>query len=187
MFLLLAGCGHVDEMPEVTSLAVDVYNHYADREEFTVALIGDYRTSRGTYNVVMFQAPDSAAWDLLDQEFIIIPRKKGPIIKGSREEVRERVWDTIDSYLSDVKQARENEEAALNPDLVKKEHEYTPAEQWIRKELSSKYSPTIGYMRLADNTNHILWLFFFASEEDLHAIINNLFDKIDTEKKPNNN
>ena len=63
----LASCRH-QALPEATAAAKAVYDHYADREGLTVALVGDYRTESGTYTAVMMQADDDSTWQrLLDE------------------------------------------------------------------------------------------------------------------------
>ena len=65
MLLLLAACQREADLPEATSAAKEVYLHYADRKDLTVALIGDYQG----YNAVMLQAQDAEGWLRLCEEF----------------------------------------------------------------------------------------------------------------------
>lgn len=64
-FNFLVGCQREDELPEATSAAKEVYLHYADRKDLTVALIGNYQG----YNAVMLQAQDNESWLRLCEEF----------------------------------------------------------------------------------------------------------------------
>ena len=69
LLLLLAGCRPKQEMPKTTAAAWEVYQHYADREDITVAFIGDYAADSCTFDLVMFQAPDSATFVQLRKDF----------------------------------------------------------------------------------------------------------------------
>lgn len=63
-FLSLASCQREETLPEATSAAQEVYLQYADREDLTVALVGDYKG----YNAVMLRADDAEGWLRLCKE-----------------------------------------------------------------------------------------------------------------------
>ena len=63
--MMLVCCQREPALPSATSAAKDVYQLYAQREDLTVAMIGDYQG----YNAVMLQAPDAEEWLELCEEF----------------------------------------------------------------------------------------------------------------------
>ena len=64
--LALAACQREEILlPEATTAAQQLYQQYADRQDLTVALLGEYEG----YNAVMLQADDREGWHRLLDEF----------------------------------------------------------------------------------------------------------------------
>lgn len=70
----LAACAKDSQLPESTSAAKKMYEKYSDRQDLTVAMIGNYSKGGDTYDALMLQALTDEAWDSLMVEFGIDPR-----------------------------------------------------------------------------------------------------------------
>ena len=180
VLLSVAACQRRVDMPETTSAAYDIYRMYADREDVTVAMVGDYTKDCASYNAVMLRARDSVVWRQLLEEFamdgaVSTARKAGRILYVSDEafqlncvcdRMRRYVDHKIDSIV-DVMQTKDIRSLIGEVDSNESHHSSLLD--------SALRNGDKGYVVVLDERQQVLWLFVFGDIPQLHAIIDHVF------------
>ena len=190
--LLLGACRHGGEVSEATSAAYDLYRQYADRDDLTVAFIGDYKSGDDTYNAVMLQATSTAAWDSLCGEFGITATLAA--VTDSAKPVRQVILTAVDqdSMLKDLPMIfgtlldAEKDSAVLamldtvdilslfedvDPDNAPDEFLSSILDQNNNLKSVANADGKSGYFLSADNEEQTLWLFFYSTQQELNQIL----------------
>ena len=163
---------------------------YADREDLTVALIGDYQG----YNAVMLQAQDAEGWLRLCEEFGVGKSVDAAALDSTRVssltigKVRSVDGDnlqTLNSLLGDDSVILGNI-LSIAPVNVLKDTSFSiiRREHWNQGILLDFSNTTDtgspqkevdlmhGYIVRDDSDALTLWLFFYSNEEEMNQILN---------------
>ena len=180
LVLGLTACKHDVPMPEPTSAAADLYRQYCNRDNLTVAMIGDYKTSSGTHNAVMLQASDSATWHALTEEFgvsAIVDTLSDPNTLSGLNNLPASV------QVLEIDADDEQDLAALVQHLVDsvtsagntpEPTSMTPPQQIVDIVTAHQH---IGYMLQVDPDEHILWVFFFDTTQQIEQVIHKIIEE----------
>lgn len=196
LLLLLAGCQQEPSLPKTTAAAWEVYQHYADREDVTVAFIGDYATDSGsyTYDLVMFQADDSISFAQIRKDFGLLTSEEIGRWNDTRGNIIDSIRSGVKSILDTIKEAYrhsntpENDKTPYSTQNTNRDVDSTIGKDTIEMVLShvndddvldfilevcDKYTP-MYYGTLTDHEKNILWVFFFDTKDNY----NNMMKKI---------
>ena len=192
--LLLASCHSRQPLPQSTSAAAEIYNLYAQREDLTVALIGNYHIGDNNFNAVMLQANDESQWDSLFRE-LRLPQNINPKEEANKTnamvirveadsntlahasgsslgaKLMQQIGQIVDSL--HLEEGNETEASASDGDPTSQDYTLEEFDSTKCNPLliaSRNYGKT-GYIILADIENFTLWLFFYSTEEELFSII----------------
>lgn len=185
LLLLLAGCRPKQEMPKTTAAAWEVYQHYADREDITVAFIGDYAADSCTFDLVMFQVPDSATFVQLKEEFGLLSVDKLGHWRGSRMSIADTIIEKSSHAFNSTEEARDlgakrtsNQNGKTDEEdtvdfiigkVIREDSVVRPGVALLRH-LCSKYSP-LYHTAVHDDEKQLLYLFFCDSQEQFNRQI----------------
>lgn len=169
--VFLCGCHLVDKGSDVTSAGSDVYRHYADREEFTVAFLGGYEESGNIYNIVMFRPVDSTGWALLDEEFNV------SLASAPRRKAEEGMLVGIKKFVGESAPTISDTSCAKKKDSLTdwNEYDYRPGELVLRT--AGAKNGQHYYLKIVDQTDRTLWVLFFDSVEEFQKLIDHQMTK----------
>ena len=152
--VLLVSCVGKTKYSETTALAYSVYQLYADREDVTVSLVGDYKVDTNSYTLLLFRTQDSISWIALLNEFGIQPETDLDIftLKTPRED------KNAVSALLDFAYEREYEDSIVLE---------------ANKDIRNSFLPEgyRGYMAFNFYETLSLWMFFFRNREEMESIV----------------
>lgn len=195
LIVLLSACHHDKALPEATIAAQEVYERYADRQDLTVALIGDYRG----YNAVMLKAQNAEGWLKLCEEMGVRPHEDAVALDSTRvrsihkvsytddisrmpEEVRRKITDLIESdsvathiridTVYGVHRRMHYDHGVL---VDSSTEEITHVEENFGEILPTAMAyGNCGYVIYYDSKQLAVWLFFYSSDEELERIMDNV-------------
>ena len=193
LLLLLAGCRQKPSLPNTTAAAWELYQHYADLEDITVAFLGDYSADSCTYDMVMFHTSDSVAFEQLMVTFGLRSVEVVWKMRNQINKVKDSVLlysysyhDSIKLPSGDGKRKVENPltQSALNIhnefDTMtlsfchySKGTDSASSGKIFLKQLSIKY-PLVHSAIWADCNNCIIFIFFYDSQEQYENLLKSI-------------
>lgn len=194
MALCLSACGQGSSLPEATGAAWELYQQYAGRENLTVAFVGDYDNGGDTYNAVMLQAETDEAWEELQQEFSVVVPVGAPQEGDTVSPMMMAAYMADSALLQDSASLDSLVNAIVHnvvPDSLRTSRRVStlvlddPAAfqqvpllgQHKRLIAVASADDKCGYLVSSDEEQHILWLFFYASQDELNRIITKIGNK----------
>lgn len=187
--LTMVACNKNEDISEATSAAQKVYDEYADSQDLTVALTGNYLKAGNAYNAVMLQAMTDEAWQRLLARYgkdsfaegrlssLEITDLNSDIPVETIEEVLALLVDSLLSA-SGAEQTTltmsktYTDGKLLNEYLTMDDNVDTEElENLVHNELSH---PEVGYVTYIESDEQTVWLFFYDSEASYQAIMNHI-------------
>ena len=192
--LALAACQREEpDLPEATTTAQRLYLQYADRQDLTVALLGEYEG----YNAVMLQADDREGWHrLLDEFGVTIPvvdEKPGmkvsqATVQGARvlneeEGTGDLLASLFDSPVSvsidsayTIHSSAQYDHGRLVASSCDTSYGLPPVDTAAAPPLlqTALNNGKRGYLCYTDSQHLALWIFFYSDSTSFSHIVNTI-------------